>query len=101
MWYINESECFEIDLDRSRLYFTITTFWLLLGVGIDRRWRWGFEFKKVGWRFYQKVRFRFGVIGFEYLNYARRTCRKEVKSQVIYRDMRFWRLFLRKGGKNA
>ena len=91
MWYENESECFEIALDRSRLDFTITTFCQLIGVWIYRRWQWEFEFKKVGWYFYQKVRFRFGFIGFEYLNYARGTYRKEAISKGIYGDMRFWK----------
>lgn len=91
MWYENESECFEIDLDKRGLHITITTPFQLIGVSVHRRWLWEFDFKKVGWYFYQKVRFGFGFIGFEYLNYARGTYREKVKSQSIYRDMRFWK----------
>lgn len=97
MQYTNKTEFFEIELDRFSFSFTINTFCQLFAVYIYPRWRWDFDFKKVGWYFYQKVRFGFGCIGIEYINYTKSTYRKEAISKAIYRDMRFWRLFHRKG----
>lgn len=96
MRYTNKTEFFEIELDGFHLHFTIRTFWQVLGVWIYRPWQWELAFEKVGWYFYQKVGFGFGLIGIEYINHAKTTYWKEPKSQIIYRDMRFWRL-LRKG----
>lgn len=101
MWYINESECFEIELEHSRLHFTITTFCQLLGVWIHSRWQWDFEYKRVGWYFYQKIRFGFGFIGIEYLNYTKRTYWKDPKRYFLDRDMRFWRIFFREEQKDS
>lgn len=99
MRYTSKSEFFEIELDGFRLHFTITTFGHRLGVWIYRRWLWEFDFKKVGWCFYQKVCFGFGCIGIEYINGARTTYRETPRSYAVYRDMRFWRIFFRKGVK--
>lgn len=101
MQYTSKTEFFEIELDRYGFNFTIRTFCQLLGVWIYPRWLWEFELKQVGWYFYQKVRFGFGFIGIEYINHTKSTYRKEAISKGIYIDMRFWRLFLRKGEKNG
>lgn len=101
MRYISKTEFFEIEVDEFSLHFSIRTFCLLLGVWIYPRWLWEFEFKQVGWYFYQKVRFGFGFIGIEYINNAKTTYRKEAISKVIYGDMRLWRLFRRKGEKDG
>jgi hypothetical protein len=100
MQYTNKSGFFEIELDEFGFNVTIRTFCYLFAVYIRPRWRWDFDLKNVGWYFYQKVRSGFGFLRIEYINYAKSTYhRKEVRRKAIYRDMRFWRIFFRKGEK--
>ena len=84
MRILNDKDTFEFELDTYRLYLHCTTSFLCVTFWLYWKWHWCLEYKEVKWLFYHKIRASFGFFGVEWINHAKTTYRKDVKSKSYF-----------------